>query len=283
MGKYEPASAHYAQLPRFSRHWDEALFEGAYADLLNEDPGGALGKLHSLHSPHLKDEFAPESQTLEAVVYYQHCLFQQTREAVARFDRDYVPARDQVRKILDANPSLETLAALVAAEAFAGAPPSPAGPLPSAVRHHLAKNERISAMLDYLRRLDAEAARIKGDAELAKGPLAPDLLDLIGKQRALMVQVAGKFVKGRLADLVSHVTELDAQKRIIAFETTKGEKEFLEQSVDVRARLLAQKLGRPSMPGAGHEYWPFDGEYWPDEIGYYRYTIKNACSAKKEE
>src|SRR5205085_3982742 len=143
------------------RHRDEALFEGAYADLVDGDPGGALGKLHSLHSPHLKDEFAPESQTLEAVVYHQHCLYEKVREAIAKFDHDYVPMRDQVKKILDADPPLETLAALVAPDAFAGAPPSTAGALPSAVQHHLAKNERIAAMVDYVTRLDGEAWRIK--------------------------------------------------------------------------------------------------------------------------
>jgi hypothetical protein len=37
------------------------------------------------------------------------------------------------------------------------------------------------------------------------------------------------------------------------------------------------------MPQTGHEYWPFDGEYWPDEIGYYRYTVKDACPRSKEE
>src|SRR5207302_7581829 len=138
--------------------------------------------------------------------YYQHCLYPQVREVVARFDHEYVPMRDQVRKILESNPSFETLAALVAPETFSGAPASSAGQLHSAVQHHLAKNERVSAMLDYVGRLDAEARRIRADSDLAGGTLGTDLLDLIGKQRALVVQVAGKFVKGRLADLVSHVT-----------------------------------------------------------------------------
>ncbi len=283
LGRYAEASAQYAQLPRFSRHWDEALFEGAYADLLNDDPGGALGKLHSLHSPHLSDEFAPESDTLEAIIYYQNCLYARVRDVTGRFDRDYVPMRDQVKRILEANPSFDTLASLVAPDAFAGAPASSAGPLPSAVQHHLAKNERIASMIDYVARLDAESAKIRADSELASDALGKDLLDLIGKQRALVLQVAGKFVKGRLADLVGHVSELDLQKRIIAFETTKGEKEFLEQNVNVSARLLGQKLYRPEMPATGHEYWPFEAEYWPDEIGYYRYTIKNACSVKRKD
>src|SRR5262249_37253881 len=41
--RWQEASAAYSKLPRFSRHWDEALFEGAYADLRSGDPGGALG------------------------------------------------------------------------------------------------------------------------------------------------------------------------------------------------------------------------------------------------
>src|SRR4051812_32268724 len=40
--RYPEAAAEYAKLPRFSRHWDEGLFEGAYADLMRGDPGSAL-------------------------------------------------------------------------------------------------------------------------------------------------------------------------------------------------------------------------------------------------
>ena len=80
--RYAEASAAYERLPRFSRHWDEALFEGAYADLQKGDPGAALGKLHSLHSPHLRDEFAPESLNLTAIIYHQRCLYPQARNAI---------------------------------------------------------------------------------------------------------------------------------------------------------------------------------------------------------
>jgi hypothetical protein len=116
-----------------------------------------------------------------------------------------------------------------------------------------------------------------------QSPLGNDLLDLIAKQRALMAQVAGKFIQGRLADLAHLIEVLDADKEIISFETTKGEKEMLEQDFNARAVLAAQPLRRPPMPQAGHEYWPFDGEYWPDEIGYYKYTLKTACVPGKEE
>jgi hypothetical protein len=26
-----------------------------------------------------------------------------------------------------------------------------------------------------------------------------------------------------------------------------------------------------------HQFWPFTGEYWRDELGYYRYKLANKC------
>ncbi|TMA27533.1 MAG: tetratricopeptide repeat protein [Deltaproteobacteria bacterium] len=275
-GLHRPAEAseQYQQLPRFSRHWDEALFEGAYADLLNGDPGGALGKLHSLHSPHLSDEFAPESLTLTALIYHRHCLYPQAREAIARFHRDYVPMKDRIRSVLESDPPVESYWQML----------QPADSrLPLSVQQHLKKNERIDSLTRSLVQLDLEAARVRADAELSKSALGADLLELIARQRELLAQVAGKFIRGRLADMAELIETLDGDKEIIAFETTKGEKEMIEASFNAQGKLASQRLYRPPTPQAGHEYWPFDGEYWPDEIGFYKYTLKNACAPEKED
>jgi len=269
--RYAEASAAYARIRRFSRHWDEALFEGAYADLRNGDPGGALGKLHSLHSPHLRDEFVPESLNLEAIVFHQRCLYPRVREALARFDREYLPMREAMKSVLAAETQFEGYWRMLA----------PSDPrLPAAVRHHLGKNERVAAFRSLLEALDREAARVRGDGGLR--PLQADLLESLARQKELAERLAGKFVQGRLADMVRLVDVLQGDRELIAFETTKGEKEMLETRVDVSARLAAQQLERPAIPPSGHEYWPFDGEYWPDEIGYYRYTLKDACAGSKE-
>jgi hypothetical protein len=30
-----------------------------------------------------------------------------------------------------------------------------------------------------------------------------------------------------------------------------------------------------------HQYWPFRGEYWRDELGYYRFRLLNRCEKKR--
>ena len=154
--------------------------------------------------------------------------------------------------------------------------------LPAPVQHHLQKNERVASFRVHLEVLEREAARIRGDGALRGTALGGELLEQIARQQELTAQLAGKFVQGRLSDMARLIDVLQGDEELIAFETTKGEKEMLESRFDVEAQLASQRIHRPAMPPAGHEYWPFDGEYWPDEIGYYRYTLKDACARRDE-
>jgi hypothetical protein len=272
--RYGDAAAEYAKVPRFSRHWDESLFEGAYADLMRGDPGAALGKLQSLHSPHLSDEFAPESENLAAIVYHQHCLWPEVRTALKRFDSIYLPMRDQVRAVLAGNPAPAALLAALEGKGDVR--------LPEPVRHHLRKNERVESMLAYAAKVDDEERRIRADGDLSRSELGKELFEIVASHRELTFGVTAKFVRNRLEDLAHLIDVLEGDKDVIAFEATKGEKGFLEKDVDAKKILAAEVLYRPEQPSTGHEYWPFDGEYWPDEIGYYQATIKDACPARKE-
>ncbi|HWE22675.1 MAG TPA: tetratricopeptide repeat protein [Myxococcales bacterium] len=262
MRRYAEASAAYQAVPRFSRHWDEALFEGAYADLRNGDPGAALGKLHTLRAPQLRDAFSPESENLAAILYHRNCLWPQVREALQWFQTRYEPMRDGIQTVLAKKPSPEEL--IAAAEG--------GNALPGAVRNRLARDERLDAALSGLRRIAAEQRKVEGDAELTS---------LLAGYRAQLATAAAKRIADRLSELVRIVDSLDGENEIVNFETTKGEKEFLEEGFDPSLQLASQTLHRPKLSAKGEEYWQFEDEYWPDEIGYYRHTLKNACPAPR--
>jgi TolA-binding protein len=267
LGRYSEASTAYAAVPRFSRHWDEALFEGAYSDLRAGDPGAALGKLHSLRSPQLADEFTPEAENLAAVIYHRNCLWPQVRDTLALFASRYEPMRDRMKSFLARNPTPAELA-----EAVDGG-----NALPSPVGRRVRNDGRVGSLLADLRRVDSERRRVAGDAELMRSALGPELLGVLEEQRARLAGAAGELIRDRLAGLVRRVDALDGENEIVGFETLKGEKDFLEEWIDRDALLAGQKLYRPPVAGRGREYWQFDGEYWPDEVGYYRYTVKDAC------
>jgi hypothetical protein len=67
----------------------------------------------------------------------------------------------------------------------------------------------------------------------------------------------------------------------IEYEILQGEKGELEE--DVKAEAETRSGGRVKdisnvRIDDEHEFWPFLGEYWRDELGYYRYKLLNKCA-----
>jgi hypothetical protein len=113
--------------------------------------------------------------------------------------------------------------------------------------------------------------------------MAPALNNYLEQNRQTLSQVAGQLTKNRLTEAYQTIKAFSDQADIIRFETTKAEKELIESGVDQAALLAKQKLYRPPMPAENWNYWPFDGEFWIDEIGYYQFTLKRGCLTKQGE
>ena len=94
-------------------------------------------------------------------------------------------------------------------------------------------------------------------------------------------QATAQAIHARLADASASLRDLLEQADVLRFEMTKGEKELLDADVDQRKLLASRAL--PPLPtgGPADERWRVDGEWWSDEIGYQRATLKDGCPAQK--
>ena len=284
LGNYQKSADNYNAIPKYDRawkpgeperyspYWEESLFEGAWADFMNDDPGGALGKLQTLHSPALADSFQPESWVLKATIYYYSCLFEQAKAAVDQYDKIYAPMNETIKPLIEQNREPEYYFNLVAGDQAAGG-----SALPVPIRLFLEKNERYKGFLNFGAELDKESSFLDAADGLKASQLAKDLLDIIGRQRGGLAVSAGKFIRGRLKDVSDILGNFDGQVEIVRLETSTKEKELLESNDDPISRLNGEALYRPVVPDESYEYWAFQGEYWPDELGFYKYTLKNAC------
>lgn len=275
MGDYAKAVKYYESVPRFSRFWDQALFENGWARFQNEDLGGALGSLQALHAPQFEGSFQPESWILSSTVYFFSCLYDEDKFALKSYEDIYLPMSQKIQPLLEGEHENAFFAALLNDDQ--------ADKLPPAVRNYLLANSRLVGFRNYLAQLDAEKGQVGQYQQWRSSAMAGELGQAIDAQRQLLTQVTGKFVKERLADVVSTIRGFEGQVAIIRFETTKAEKEILESNTNVQARLDKQRLYRPEMPAENWEYWSFQGEFWIDEIGYYQYTLKSGCAASKNE
>lgn len=268
MGRYPEAVKAYDAVPRFGEHWDASLLESGWARFQNDDPGGALGALQALHAPQFAGSFQPESWILKATIYYERCLYDDAKAALAGFEQAYLPVAEKLTALLEAEKGNDFYYDLMAGGSRE---------LPRAVKTSLRANRRLAGLLSSLDALDREKRVLEQSQALRGTKLSAELLSALGESRKVAVQLAGSFVRKRLDDAAQTLAAFDRQRVALRFEIAKAEAALYEARRDSSAFLREQALDRPAMPSPAWEYWQFQGEFWLDEIGYYRYTLKSGC------
>lgn len=275
LGQYQQAVEAYEKIPRFSKFWDQALFENGFARFQNDDFGGSLGSLQALHAPQFEGAFQPESWILKSTAYYFGCLYEEAKDALAAFDELYLPMEEKLRALNTDDRDFEFYFRLVTSDA--------GNQVPKPVLNWVKNNERLVGVLETLRRIDEEKKILSTNSSWKGAKLGPDLTTNLDQDRAVLSRVAGQLVKSRLIEAQRNIKGFGDQAEIIRFETSKAAKELAEQGVDQKAVLASKKLFRPRMPAEDWNYWKFQGEFWIDEIGYYQYTMKKGCPARESE
>ncbi len=272
--EYQASVDEYIAVPRFSDYWDVALFENGWAEFQNFDPGAAMGSLQALHAPQFEGAFAPESWILKSTIYFFSCLYPEAKGAVAGFRRIYLPMNEKIKATLAEDHDYEYYAQIV----------EPGNTvMPPAIVNNLLSNKLVVYYRNFIDELAKEKVRVEASQSWKTVGLAGDLSQDIDSQAQTEVKLEGRFIQKRLKEASKTIEGFDSNAEIILFETLKQEKDVIEKGIDVPARLAEQKLYRSKVPDPSWDYWRFEGEFWIDEIGYYQYTLKNACFLRQEK
>jgi hypothetical protein len=117
----------------------------------------------------------------------------------------------------------------------------------------------------------------KGDT-FKYSELTKELLEGLKAQRTGLIEKAGIMSKGKLETEQLALEQLLGNGLRIKFETTKKEKEFLEEQLKAGGKTSVVKKYRYTVAVADDQlYWPYEGEYWRDELGTYQYTLTKGC------
>ena len=280
---FDTAVRYYDQIDQNDPAWLDSLFEisWTYYQLGNFDR--ALGNLHTLNSPYFVNEYYPESLILQAVILLTNCHFQQTLEAVERFVTAYKPLKEelelQLKKTSAPNEFYYYLARLSKEEAAAGL----SNQLKRVINAAL-QDKKLRRLLGYIVQLNREVGRLEDMKNAMTGPRGRDyttsLLADLTAYRELVISDAGEAAKVRLDRVRAELTDLLSQALRVKFETLRAQRTMLNVQKTLTAEQVASQrelvLPSPSTDEE-HVYWPFEGEYWRDELGAYTYIIANRC------
>ena len=242
---------------------------------MREEYGKALGALHTLHSPRWTNLFVPESWILRATIYFQVCLYEEAKESLDHFTQNYENLLPGLKKLLESNLPNEKFASLLLKDTLDSS--DPMSQVPTTVRNSILNNPRVENFRHFLRSLEAEAQAIAMTPEWKGSRLAEELGGVVTVQRNLLVKTAGGFVKVHLMNAYQTILGFVGHAKMIKLEITTQERLLLKAGLSIKAGERGKLAPRPKVPDETFNYWPFNTEYWMDELGYYEYTVRRAC------
>jgi hypothetical protein len=277
---------YYGKIERGKPQWLEALFESAWANYRIGQYEQALGNLITLSSPFFRDEYFPEALLLKAVIYYENCRYAESTAIVQEFERRYKPVYDALddltKKNMEAADYYQVLADIQKKNRAA----KNAGQSPDLILERVLKlalsDKDLKNTNESIIELENELDGMKSHPSLNNTELAKNLQDLLKKQRSALIQKAGLMAKAKLEAEQRELRTLLGNAERIKFETTTKEKEFLEEQLQAGGRRAIIKKYRYSVAVNDDQlYWPFQGEFWRDELGTYQYTLTKGCIERK--
>jgi TolA-binding protein len=290
-GQYELAAKYFDRVSQESYDWANSLFESSWANFMLKQQGysKALGNIHTIQAPFFENYIKPESigegLTVKATIYFYNCLYDRAQEAIDEFNNVYPTVFTELKKLIAGtgeNSQLFDLAVKIRKET-SGLPEQ----VERAARGVLGDLSLLKRF-QYVEELDKELkAYDKADAAWRSTSIAQTVFADLTLQRSLAVNEAGDLARRRIKRLTEELSQLIKRVIKIEFEILQGEKGELEHEViEERDRGATATGNKPMLEIRAddeHEMWPFIGEYWRDELGYYRVKIKNNCQRNAPE
>lgn len=276
----------YRQIPRDSELWHDTLFEMSWAQMRSAQFRNVLSNFHSLHSPYYEDFYIPESILLRAIVYLYICQYDEMEKTLDLFDRIYQPVLASLTNFLKAYSKPLTFYDEVAIQQdnFEDLKKNRDNrrkfSIPFLVARHIMQEGDYARTRSYIMAIRKEmttTAELPGEWKSSELGQYSDKL-LKGRLNNAR-KVAGVYVRNHVNNIRRDLAQLFEQHGFARFEMLSGRKEDLKKKI--AGKQLTKKVDddneRDYFVQNGFEYWPFEGEYWLDEIGNYHYLGTQSC------
>ena len=287
--KWDKAIEYYRFIPRDTWQWHDSLFEQSWAMLRSGRYfRSALSNFHTLHSSYYEDRYAPESLLLRSMVYLFICRYNEMGKVLKLFDKIYKPVVLKVKNFSRTTSENAYFRELVKADTLKkalrkknGKPKKFKTQLPKLVLNEILDKPNIRSNMSYIKALEKEVLKMKQLSSSWRtssiGLYAGRVLD---KRIKNTKTVIGKQLRNQLRKIQSELKDFFEQSDFLKFEMVSAKKENLRKKLigkSIRKSQVTENENRDFFIANGYEYWPYEGEYWLDELGNYHYVGVQAC------
>lgn len=277
VGYYDVALYYYQKIPSQSARNAEATFETAWTYFMKNDYKRALGTFHTLHSPYYEEWYFPDLYILESTVYLNLCQFDKSKEALAKFQEAYLDKQPRLESFLQETTEPKTYWTALNG-IYENDKPKAAEGLPEMFARAVLDDLAFYNIYGVIETLEKERAALKANVG-ALGEYGQQVLGRVEQQLDTKVQEGGILVQQRLSEVNKELQDWDIRATQISFDIDSEEKTTLQKQLrnqDVE-EAGPQKGTTLLIVADDFTPWPFEGEYWRDEVTNYRSRLRSQC------
>jgi hypothetical protein len=279
--KLNAAVRYWNQVDTGSEYWLDALFEQSWAYFMAGDFPRALGNIHTIQSPYFPRAFYPEADIVRAVIYFTICQYDDATSLVAKFQKKYEPIEKELKAVLkryEGEGSEQRFYDFVLKIRDGKADLSPG--ITPIVENALGDRELLRN-IEYVKVLDQELARFKSaPTSFRNSPVGSLVEDNVNSAKNDAIKKTGDLARKRYKRNITELQEHLRSAQKIIVDITNAQRSKIDAEIEAGRKALAEdfEFGRVD-PDNEHVIWPFNGEYWRDELGYYRQVVKSQCGS----
>jgi len=262
------AIEYFAQVERESRQWPEAQFERAWAHFRLQDTNGVLSLLHTHDSPFMQELYFPEASLLKVYSLFLMCKFPEASKEIDKFKAKYEPKIAVLRAVESRAP--DDLFNAMASHIEDGKTD-----LPDMITWRFEEEDRFNDSLAAVRSAEDEKKRLMN---VAANPFSGWATDEVEKRRVFLVNTEGRRIQARARRMADELSQMMDDVEISKLDMMDFERRLF-QAASARGDMLDTRdtVKRTKRVKDNERYWPWEGEYWADEVGYYRINSKPDC------
>jgi hypothetical protein len=272
--QFDTSIKYFEKLPQNSADWAESLFEASWAYYMKTLNSKALGNIHTLGAPYFENEFYPEAVLLRSVIYFNYCLYDQAEEAIQDFNDKYTPLQKNLKDILaKTDDNAEFYAYIKKVKAGKGG----LDPITQRLVLSQLQDKTLAKNFAWVDELDHELDMLsKSDKAWQTTQVAAKVLQDLTVAQSTAQTEAGKVARERIDRMQRQLGSLSRDGVKIKYEILNAKAEKISAEA-AGGRVSSGHKEEPIIIDDEHFQWKFDGEYWKDELGYYRFRIKSRC------
>ena len=278
---YARAEELYTLVEPESRTWPKARLELAWAQFMQRDTSGSLGQIITVRSPFFAEEpFQPEADILRALNHFTLCEYREVERLTLDFEARIRPVQRELQAFARSYATAEgrKLADQAWATYFDDFPSESV--LGREIFAHLLRDRDLATQVRRLEGIEREIALIGQQKARWSEAMELRLQPVLEAERQRTRRRAGLLLLAEVAELSVELRELLAQSEIIRFEANdamRGEIEYIADQIGMGQLPPVAEAEIPYATSAGEVYWPFNGEFWEDELGSYVHVGESGC------